>query len=148
VIMITALAVSFALSTTPPPAKNSSETVKAMKDAIAAPSDGPDVSTMPFTPESIKTVVAYYQPKIQGCYEEHLAGLKSKKVPEGKLVTSWVITPEGLVKKAAIVGKKSQVKIAGMNDCVIAVLSIMSFPKPDDKKEHPIEFPFNLKAVH
>lgn len=145
--MLTALAVSLALSTTPPPTKTS-ETVKAMKDAIAAPADGPDVSSMPFTPESIKTVVAYYQPKIQGCYEEHLAGVKSKKVPEGKLVTSWIITPDGLVKKAAIVGKKSQVRIAAMNDCVIAVLSIMSFPKPDDKKEHPIEYPFNLKAVH
>ena len=144
--MLTALAVSLALSTTPPPAK-SNETVQAMKDAINGPADGPDVASMPFTPESIKTVVAYYQPKIQGCYEEHLAGIKSKKVPEGKLVTSWVITPDGLVKKAKIEGKKSQVRIAAMNDCVIAVLSIMSFPKPDDKKDHPIEFPFNLKAV-
>lgn len=145
--MLTALAVSLALSTTPPPAKTS-ETVQAMKDAIVAPADGPDVASMPFTPESIKTVVAYYQPKIQGCYEEHLAGIKGKKVPEGKLVTSWIITPDGLVKKAKVEGKKSQVRIAAMNDCVIAVLSIMSFPKPDDKKEHPIEFPFNLKAVH
>lgn len=145
--MITTLALSLALSTTPPPAK-SSETVQAMKDAIAAPADGPDVSSMPFNAESIKTVVAWYQPKIQGCYEEHLAGVKSKKPPEGKLVTSWVITPDGLVKKAQIVGKKSTVRLPSMNDCVIAVLSIMSFPRPDDKKEHPIEYPFNLKAVH
>ena len=29
----------------------------------------------------------------------------------------------------------------------MTVLSTMVFPKPPDGKDHPIEFPFNLKAV-
>ncbi len=28
------------------------------------------------------------------------------------------------------------------------VLSTMIFPKPPDGKDHPVEYPFNLKAVH
>ena len=48
---------------------------------------------MPFTPDSIKTVVAYHQAEIQDCYEETMAA-KDKEV-EGKLMTSFVITPTG-----------------------------------------------------
>jgi hypothetical protein len=101
---------------------------------------------MPFTPDSIKQVVMAYQPKIQGCYEDHIAD--KKKAPEGKLKTSFVITPDGLVKSAKVDKKGSTLKDPALHDCVVAVLSTMAFPKPPDSKDHPIEFPFNLKAVH
>ena len=107
---------------------------------------GPPVEKMPFTPDSIKQVVAYYQPQIQACYEETLA-VKDKDV-EGKLITSFMITPDGLVKKPAIVKKGTTLKDARLHDCVIAVISAMAFPKPPDNKDHPIEYPFNLKATH
>ncbi|MBX7096581.1 MAG: AgmX/PglI C-terminal domain-containing protein [Myxococcaceae bacterium] len=106
---------------------------------------GPDVTKMPFTPESIKTVVAFYQPQIQGCYEEHLAG--KKKAEEGKLMTSFTITGEGTVSKPKVEKKGTTLKDPHLHECVISVLSAMSFPKPADGKGHPIEFPFNLKAV-
>ena len=51
----------------------------------------PDVTKIPFTPDSIKQVVAYHQPKIQGCYEEWLAQ-KGNKTPQGKLMTSFTIS--------------------------------------------------------
>jgi multiple sugar transport system permease protein len=34
------------------------------------------------------------------------------------------------------------------NSFVVAVLSTMQFPAPADGKNVPIEFPFNLKAIH
>ncbi len=142
--MLIALVVSLTLSAEP-----QSQTVKELvKEAVTQPNDGPDVSGMPFTPESIKTVVVHYQPKIQGCYEEYLASLKTKKPPEGKVVTSFIITGEGFVKKAAVNKKTSAVKNAAMYDCMVAVISTMVFPKPPDGKDQPIEYPFNLKAVH
>ena len=159
-----ALAVGLTLAAAPP-AKDkgtSNETMKhLLKDAVAtppatAPADGgtpaaaaarpgPDIEKLPFTPLSIQTVVAFYAPQIQGCYEETLAG-KNKAV-EGKLMTSFVITPEGLVKKAQVVKKGTTVKDPKLHDCVVAVLGTMAFPKPPDGKNHPIEYPFNLKAI-
>lgn len=139
--MITTLLVAFALHADPP-AK--SDTMKNLvKDAMVT---GPDVSQLPFTPDSIKQIVMTYQPKIQGCYEEHIAN--KKKAPEGSLKTVFTITADGLVKAAKVDRKTSTLKDGGLHDCVVAVLSTMAFPKPPDGKDHPIEFPFNLKAVH
>jgi hypothetical protein len=145
--MITALIVVALTLAADPPAKNDTMT-NLLKDAAGGekPGEGPDVSKMPFTNDSIKQVVAAYQPKIQGCYEDHISD--KKKPPEGKLKTSFVITPDGIVKNAKIDKKGSTLKDPALHDCVVAVLSTMTFPKPPDAKDHPIEFPFNLKAVH
>ena len=141
--MITALLIASMSLAADPPAKN--DTMNNLLKDAAHKSDGPDVSKMPFTGDSIKQVVAAYQPKIQGCYEDHIAN--KKKAPQGTLKTAWVITPEGLVKGAKIDKKGTTLKDPALYDCVIAVLSTMEFPKPPDSKDHPIEFPFNLKAV-
>ena len=121
-----------------------------VKDATTTATErdpnAPDISKMPFTAESVQKIVGYYQPKIQECYEETLAS-KGDKPVEGKIITSWVVTPEGLVKSAKVDVKKSKLKEPKLHDCVVAVLSTMEFPKPVDGKDHPIEFPFNLKAV-
>jgi hypothetical protein len=143
--MINAFLVSLALAADP---ATSNDAMKAaLKDAVAQkPEDGPDVSKLPFTPDSIKQVVSYHQPKIQGCYEDHIAN--KKKPPEGTIKTSWVISADGLVKNAKVDRKASALKDQGLADCVVAVISSMTFPKPPDGKDRPIEFPFNLKAVH
>jgi hypothetical protein len=107
---------------------------------------GPDISKMPFTPESITQVVAAYQDRVQGCYEETLAA-KGKKVVEGKLQAHWVITAEGMVKGAKIIKKGTTISDAKLNDCVVAVLSSMEFPKPPKNQDQPIDFPFKLKAI-
>ncbi|WP_163996538.1 AgmX/PglI C-terminal domain-containing protein [Pyxidicoccus caerfyrddinensis] len=128
------------------PAKKSSGGKPASAPATApAKSEGPDVEHMPFTPDSIKEVVSYNQPRIQECYEDHLAE-KNKKV-EGRLMTSFTIDANGLVKGAKVVKKSSTLKDSGLHDCVVAVLSSMTFPKPPDRADHPIEYPFNLKAI-
>jgi hypothetical protein len=107
---------------------------------------GPDISKMPFTPESITQVVAAYQEKVQGCYEESLAA-KGKKVVEGKLQAHWVITAEGVVKGAKILKKGTTLNDPKLNECVVAVLLTMEFPKPPKNQDQPIDFPFKLKAI-
>ncbi|MGV3619963.1 MAG: AgmX/PglI C-terminal domain-containing protein [Archangium sp.] len=147
--MINTLVISLALAADPAPATTTSKDdamTRVVKDAVTQQNDGPDVSKLPFTPDSIKQVVMHYQPRIQGCYEDHLAN--KKKAPEGLLKSTFIITPDGLVKKATINKKTSTLRDPGLHDCVIAVISTMTFPKPPDGKDHPIEFPFNLKAVH
>ena len=152
------IAATLAAAPAPKEKATANETMKNLvKDAMApsaaaASADGgvtarpgPPIETMPFTPESIKAVVAYHQPQIQGCYEETLAG--KEKAIEGKLITSFTITAEGTVKKPLIVKKGTTLKDARLHDCVVAVISAMNFPVPADKKDHPIEYPFNLKAI-
>lgn len=158
-MIVTALALALSLATSPPVAgakpAGGNDTMKGlMKDAIdtkegekkeGGAAAGPDVTKLPFSPDSIKIVVAHYQPQIQSCYEETMA-IKDKAV-EGKLKTSWTITPDGLVKSAKIQKKGTTLHDGKLHDCVVTVLSAMTFPKPPDRKDHPIDYPFNLKAV-
>lgn len=148
-----AIVLSLALQADPPPKTGDGTMKNLVKDAVtagesksAAETEGPDVSKMPFSKDSIAKVVAFHQPKIQTCYEETLA--EKDKAVEGKLNTSWIITPEGMVKSAKIEKKGTTLKEAKLHDCVIAVLSSMNFPVPPGGKQQPITFPFNLKAQH
>jgi hypothetical protein len=104
-----------------------------------------DVSRLPFSSDSIRQVILHHMEKIQDCYEDTMAE-KERKV-EGKLMTSFTITPQGTVKSAKVVKKGTTLKDKGLHDCVVTVLNSMSFPKPPDGKDYPIEYPFNLKAI-
>jgi hypothetical protein len=104
-----------------------------------------NLELMPFTTASVKKVMVYNQDQIQACYEETLAS-KDKPV-EGKVMTAFVVTPEGMVKGARVVQKGTTLKDPKLHQCVIEALSSFTFPKPSDGREHPIEYPFNLKAV-
>jgi hypothetical protein len=105
-----------------------------------------NLALMPFTPDTVKRVVAYNRDKIQACYEETLAS-KTKPV-EGRVMTSFVVTPEGLVKAPRVLKKGTTLKDPRLHACVVDALGTFTFPKPSDRREHPIEYPFNLKAVH
>src|SRR5689334_14500267 len=74
-------------ATTPAPAATAPATSATKKD------DGLDVSRLPFTPDSIRQVIAHHMPRIQECYEDHMVE-KDKKV-EGLLRTTFTITAEG-----------------------------------------------------
>jgi hypothetical protein len=123
------------------PAEGGAKQPATTKPAPAAP----DVNRLPFTPDSIRQVVVFHMPQIQGCYEDTMATRKTKV--EGKLLTAFTITPEGLVKDAEVRKKGTTLKEPGLHDCVVAVLTAMTFPKPPDGRDHPIEYPFNLKAI-
>jgi hypothetical protein len=118
----------------------------AQVDGGAAPPEreGPDVERLPFSQATVKQVIDFTLPKIQACYNEMLA--EQTKAKEGMLKTSWEITAEGLVSKAKVERKGTTLKDPRLHECVVTVLSAMTFPKPPDGKNHPIEYPFNLKA--
>jgi hypothetical protein len=160
IVVVLCAALPLAQAKEPKKTGSSAVTKDLMKDAVdtssgqPAPARGaidpnakppPDVTKMPFTQGSIKAVIAYHHPQIQACYEETLAS--KEKVLEGKLLTSFVITPEGVVKDAKILKKGTTLKEPKVHECVTTVLSTMTFPKPADGLDHPIEFPFNLKAI-
>jgi hypothetical protein len=117
------------------------------KAAEKAPEKAPevDLTTLPFSPDTVKMVMERAQPQIQDCYEQMLAGLK--KPIEGRIMTSFVIDAAGTVKKAKVEKKGSTLRNADLNQCVSTVLGGLLFPKPPDGRDHPIEFPFNLKAI-
>jgi hypothetical protein len=111
----------------------------------ATPARGSDPQKLPFTPDTIKDTVRAKQPDIERCWEQTLAG--TEKPVDGKLQTHFVITPVGSVKQAKVVKKGTTLKDPVLHRCVETVLSTMLFPRPPDGKDHPVEYPFNLKAV-
>lgn len=117
----------------------------AKKKAAPKPREVLDASRLPFTPDSIQQVIAYHREKIQACYEDTL--VEHDKKVEGKIMTSFTISAVGMVKDARVLKKGTTLKDAGLHNCVVAVLSAMSFPKPPDGRDYPIEYPFNLKAI-
>jgi hypothetical protein len=116
------------------------------KKAEPARPQPPDVSRMPFSPDSIREVMQYYSRDIQECYEEILA-TKGNKVEEGRIMTTFTITPDGFVRNAKVAKSGTTLKNTRLNECVVNVLSGITFPPPPDKREYPIEYPFNLKAI-
>ena len=106
----------------------------------------PDVTKLPFTPDSVRMVMNYYSRDIQDCYEEVLAN-KGNKVEEGRILTTFTISPEGFVRNAKVAKAGTTLKNDRLNECVVNVLTSITFPEPSDKREHPIEYPFNLKAI-
>ena len=126
---------------TAPPAGEKAAAAKAPEEK-----PGPDVEKMPFSQDSVKQVIEFHLPKIQACYNEMLAVMDKAK--DGMLKTSWEITAEGLVSKAKVERKGTTLKDPKLHECVVSVLTSMTFPKPPDGKVHPIEYPFNLKAKH
>ncbi len=152
--MISIFSLSMALAMTPDAGTSKHDNVKALlKDAIGATDSDPsneakpslDISKMPFTPDAIKQVVKHHQPQISACYETMLAG--KDKASEGVVKTSFTINGEGFVSRARVDKKQSSLKDPSLHTCVVTVISAMVFPKPPDGKDHPVEFPFNLKAV-
>ncbi|HEX5751718.1 MAG TPA: AgmX/PglI C-terminal domain-containing protein [Archangium sp.] len=106
----------------------------------------PDISRLPFTPDSIREVMQYYARDVQDCYEELLAA-KGNKVEEGRIMTTFTISPDGFVRNAKVARSGTTIKDARLHECVVSVLTGINFPAPPDGREYPIEYPFNLKAI-
>jgi hypothetical protein len=113
--------------------------------AAATPQRGSGPENLPFTPDTIREIVRSKQPEIERCWEQVLAG--EEKPVEGKLQTHFIISPAGTVRQAKVVKKGTTLKNKALHSCVETVLSTMVFPKPPDGKDHPVDYPFNLKAV-
>ena len=111
----------------------------------ATPARGSAPEKLPFTPDTLRETVKAKQPEIERCWEQTLAG--TDKPVDGKIQTHFIITPEGTVRQPKVVKKGTTLKDPALHRCVETVLSTMVFPKPPDGKDHPVEYPFKLKAV-
>ncbi len=109
------------------------------------PARGSGPEKLPFTPDTIREVVRSKQPDIERCWEQTLA--RVDKPTDGTLQTQFVISPEGTVRQAKVLKKGTTLKDPALQRCVETVLSTMVFPRPPDGRDHPVEYPFNLKAV-
>ncbi len=116
--------------------------------APTTPRRGSAPEQLPFTPDTIKELVRAKQPDIERCYEQTLAAQPQAVAVEGRLQTHFVITPAGTVTGAQVVKKGTTIKNPELHRCVVTVLSTLIFPKPPDSKDHPVDYPFNLKARH
>jgi hypothetical protein len=58
-----------------------------------------------------------------------------------------MITGEGLVKGAKVERRGTTLKSRALHECVVAVLTSMTFPKPPIRRDHPINYPFKLTAI-
>jgi hypothetical protein len=105
----------------------------------------PNAALMPFSRESIVEVIDSHKKDISGCYEEFLAELK--KPVEGTVKTSFDITPEGKVRHAKVEKKGTTLRDPKLHQCILGVVAAMDFPRPPDNRNHPIEYPFHLKAI-
>jgi outer membrane biosynthesis protein TonB len=103
-----------------------------------------DVTRMRFDAASVREVMRHRAPEIQKCYERVLAETGGRF--QGRVVLQFVIDREGLVSRAKILRKKSTLREARVHDCVLAVRT-WHFPKPADERDHPVEYPFDLKVV-
>ncbi len=124
--------------------------VTAVPGTPAASESGPpskpvDVVQLPFTPDSITQVVRAHEAEIQDCYEKTLAARNEKL--QGRLMTQFSITAAGTVTAARVEKRGTTLKDKDLHACVVGVLGKLRFPKPPDGKNHPVEYPFNLKAV-
>ncbi|HEY3447460.1 MAG TPA: AgmX/PglI C-terminal domain-containing protein [Myxococcales bacterium] len=103
-----------------------------------------DVSRMMFDGEGVRTVVKFYMPEIQECYEKVLADTGTKL--EGRVVVGFIVDTNGNVTEARVLNKKSTLKDDRVHDCVLK-MKYWVFPKPGDNRDHPIEYPFDLKIT-
>ena len=117
---------------------------KSGQPAAAKPKRELDVSKMFFDAESIRTVFNFHMPDVQECYEKVLAD-SGKKI-EGKVVVGLMIDANGSVSEARVLAKKSTLKDDRVHECVLQVKGWL-FPKAGDNRDHPIEYPFNLKVA-
>ena len=142
--MTTLLALAAALALSQAPADAAPAPGAADAGVVATP-PSLDVSKLPFSRDTVKLVMDHHTPRIQGCYEETMA--EKDRVVAGRLLTSFIVTPQGTVRAPKVLKKGSTLRVAAMDQCVVAVLATLEFPRPADGREHPIEYPFNLKPI-
>ncbi|AKU90848.1 hypothetical protein AKJ08_1235 [Vulgatibacter incomptus] len=101
---------------------------------------------LPFNRENVLKVVSTHADEIQGCYESAMArrGATAKDAPSGRVLMSWVITPDGLAAEVKVA--KSAIGDSLVTDCMVQAIRFWEFPKPATRQ--PIEFPFDLKPTN
>ena len=92
----------------------------------------------------IRAVVAHHLPQMQACYERVLVdGGRA----EGTVVARFTVTGKGKVRDASVEEQGHGLQSPSVCRCLEQQLLGMSFPRPADGEDQPVETPINLKAV-
>lgn len=87
--------------------------------------------------ESVRRVINAYKKEIRSCYEK---ALTSKSRLNGRILYRWGITPAGDVSYVNML--KSEVGSVNLEECVLAVIKSMKFPKATNKQPTVVIYPY------
>lgn len=98
-----------------------------------------------FTEEAIQQVIESHRAEVEACLQQSIAErtAEGKRLREGAVIVRFVLTPKGKVRAASV--KRSVPHSKEFHRCLVAHLMTWTFPRPDDGKLHPIEYPFTVK---
>lgn len=122
----------------------------AVLTTAAAPPVKPafDMTKLPFNKDSIRRIMITHVDEMRQCYVESLAtkyGHRAEAM-NGKLMTTFVISSSGHVKSAGVIKERTTVMDPQMRRCIVHILTGLRFPPPNDHRDHPIQFPYQLKV--
>jgi|GEM_PF-7099234 hypothetical protein len=92
--------------------------------------------------DQIIAVVNRHRGEVVACYEQ---ALKANPSLQGKVAVQFVIGPQGKVVKAFV--KDSDIRDAGLSQCIVSRLKLWAFPSPVGKVNVDVYYPFHLRKV-
>jgi TonB family protein len=123
-------------------------TAIALSQAPAAQPAAPVPAPAPepvFSAEAVQQVIESHREDIEDCLNNSIAERTAEKkaLREGPVVVRFVLTSKGTVKAASVT--RSVPKSKEFHHCLVKHILSWTFPKPNDGKLHPIEYPFDVK---
>ncbi|MBM4381161.1 MAG: AgmX/PglI C-terminal domain-containing protein [Deltaproteobacteria bacterium] len=102
------------------------------------------LSALSLDAAGIRAVLSHHLPELQACYEQVLVdGGRA----EGAVLARFTVTGQGKVKEASVEEQGGELGSPAVCRCLEQQLRDMSFPRPADGLDQPVETPINLKAV-
>lgn len=103
--------------------------------------EGDVVTEGSLTREEIEAVIRANLAQIKACYERFLQGRRDLG---GKVLTSFVISPNGRVQSASIAS--SDLGSAGCEQCIVSAIKRWKFPIPRGNGTVSVKYPFVLSS--
>jgi TonB family protein len=109
--------------------------------------DPPTTNVVPDRPDvrgslsraQIQAVVREHLGEVRACYER---GLRARPDLEGRVVVSFIISPEGAVTSASVA--TSEIREARVESCIAQAIRTWRFPAPDGGGVVGVNYPFVL----
>jgi len=106
-------------------------------DVVIETKEGPPRKSGSIAPELIRDTVTAKRDQIQKCFEPEKK--KDKKL-SGKVVTEFTVELDGHVSEASV--KEATLENKPVQDCLVAFIKSLTFPKPEGETNVKITFPF------
>jgi outer membrane biosynthesis protein TonB len=114
--------------------------------AVALTQAPPAAAPAPvFSAESVQQVIEAHRPDVEACLQQAITERTAahKSLKDGPVVVRFVLSSNGTVKAASV--KRSVPHSKEFHRCLVHQILSWTFPKPNDGRLHPIEYPFNVQ---